>query len=87
MQMQQAAQGVNLYFFIFASAAAMFVHFAKRNIDYKTVLMTTLTGVPAAYLGCMAASAVSPSLLRRVFGAMLVITGAMALLRNKKRRP
>ncbi len=83
---QQAAQGVNLYFFIFASAAAMFVHSAKRRIDYGTVLMTTLTGVPAAYLGCMAAAAAGPSLLRKIFGGMLVITGAMALLRNKKRR-
>ncbi len=80
---QQDAQGINLYFFIFASAAAMFVHAAKRNIDYKRVVFCLITGIPAAYLGCMTAASVSPELLRRIFGGMLVLTGMSVFLKKR----
>ncbi|MDD6094353.1 MAG: sulfite exporter TauE/SafE family protein [Clostridia bacterium] len=83
---QRAAQGVNLYFFIFASAASMFVHAAKRKIDRKNVLTVLLGGMPAAYLGCLAASATDPDMLRKIFGGMLVLTGVSAFFKQKKKR-
>lgn len=83
---QTDAQGINLYFFLFASTAAMFIHVRKRKIDYKTVLLILAGGIPAAYFGCILASAVSPLLLRKVFGGMLAVTGVISLFSKKRRK-
>lgn len=79
---QHDAQGVNLYFFIFASAAAVLIHAAKRKIDTETMLLSLLGGLPTAFLGCFAASAVHPDMLRRVFGGMLILTGLVSFFRQ-----
>lgn len=81
---QHDAQGINLYFFIFASAAAILIHAAKQKIDEVTMLLSLLGGVPAAYLGCLCASAVQPELLRKIFGGMLIITGLISLFKQRK---
>ena len=78
---QISAQGLNLYFFIFASVAALFVHGAKRRIDYKAALLLALFGLPAALLGSMAAQGSDPHLLRVAFGVMLVAAGGVSAIR------
>ncbi len=78
---QISAQGLNLYFFIFASVAALFVHGAKRRIDYKAALLLALFGLPAALLGSMAAQGSDPRLLRVAFGVMLVAAGGVSAIR------
>ena len=83
---QHDAQGINLYFFIFASAAAILIHAAKQKIDEVTMLLSLLGGVPAAYLGCLCASAVQPALLRKIFGGMLIVTGLISLFKQRKSR-
>ena len=79
---QMDAQGINLYFFLFASAAALFVHYRKRKIDYNTVLTMGAAGMPAALAGALAAAAVDPETVRRSFGYMLIIAGVLSLLRT-----
>ena len=83
---QVEAQGLNLYFFLFASAAALFVHCVKRVINYPLVLLLGVVGIPAALLGSLCASVVDPSLLRCAFGVMLIISGAVGVLKNIKSR-
>lgn len=83
---QHDAQGINLYFFIFASAAAILIHAAKQKIDEFTMLLSLLGGVPAAYLGCLCARAVQPELLRKIFGGMLIVTGLISLFKQRKSR-
>ena len=82
---QTNAQGINLYFFIFASVSAMFIHAQKRNINYKYVLLSLTGGIPAAYIGSSAAAASNPELLRKIFGAMLIFSGLSVLLKRKKK--
>lgn len=79
---QISAQGLNLFFFIFASAAALFVHMTKRKIPLGILLYCSVFGMTAAYFGAAAANAVNPVLVRKLFGGMLVIAGGIALLRN-----
>ena len=79
---QISAQGLNLFFFIFASAAALFVHMTKRHIPFGILLFTSVFGMVAAYFGAAAANAVDPALVRKLFGGMLVIAGGIALWRN-----
>ena len=85
---QLEAQGMNLYFFIFASAAALFVHIAKRKINYPLIWLTSSVGMLGAYGGSALASVTDPELIRRVFGAMLLVSGGISLFRvvSAKRR-
>ncbi len=83
---QRMAQGVNLYFFIFASAAAMIYHINKRNINLPFVLICSASGCVFAVFGSLAAEAVDPELLRRIFGGMLIVAGAVTLWKSIKGR-
>ena len=79
---QISAQGLNLFFLIFASAAALFVHMTKRKIPLGILLYCSAFGMAAAYFGAAAANAVNPVLVRKLFGGMLAIAGGIALARN-----
>ena len=90
---QISAQGINLYFFVFASIAALFVHCRKRRINYKAVLLLSSFGMPVSLLGGLLASVTDPYLLRKFFGIMLILAGGISLfrmaipyIRNKKER-
>lgn len=78
---QLAAQGINLYFFIFASAASLPVHLLKRNLDFKTIFTVSASGVVASLLGCYLATVSSESTVRKVFAGLLVLSGAIVLIR------
>ncbi len=83
---QRMAQGINLYFFIFASLSAIVYHINKRNINLPFVIICGLSGSIFAFLGSLAASAVDPELLRRVFGWMLVVAGGVTLVKTFLKR-
>ena len=87
------AQGINLYFFVFASIAALFIHCRKRRINYSLVLLLSALGMPVSLFGGLLASVTDPYLLRKIFGVMLIIAGGISLVRtvlpyiiNKKER-
>ena len=82
---QTQAQGVNLYFFLFASAAALFVHCRRRKISYSTVLTIAAAGLPTALAGSLTATASRPELLRSLFGIMLILAGGLSLLSTARR--
>ena len=90
---QMSAQGINLYFFVFASIAALIIHCRKRRISYSRVLLISAFGMPLSLFGGLLASVTDPYLLRKIFGIMLIIAGGLSLLRtvipyinNKKER-
>ena len=76
---QRTAQGINLWFFIFASGAAMLYHVNKRDINLAFVIVCSISGCIFAVLGSLAASMVDPEMLRRAFGWMLIAAGAISL--------
>jgi len=78
---QLSAQGLNLYFFVFASCAALFVHCRKRKINYPLALSLALFGMPCALFGSYLANLLHPELLKKAFGIMLIIAGGISLLR------
>ena len=79
---QLFAQGINLLFFIFSSAAATAVNLRKRRIAYGTVLLMSLGGAVGAIVGAFAASLIDPAYLRIGFGIMLLVGGIPTLLRS-----
>lgn len=79
---QLAAQSLNLYFFIIASTAALLVHFRRRRIEMSRVIPAVAAGMIFAFLGSRAAGILPEELIRRLFGIMLIVSGALSLLRS-----
>ena len=82
---QRTAQGINLAFFLCASAAALSVHLKKRRISLRTTVIFGASGALGAAAGCLAASRADDSLLRAAFGWLLILSGTLSLLGACKR--
>ncbi len=83
---QAEAQGLNLVFFALSGGAALLVHLRERRIPWRVVGMLALCALPGAAAGTGLVRVLDASLLRRLFGGMLVITGVPVLLRRERRR-
>ena len=82
---QLSAQGINLCFFIFCSAASLFIHFKKRNINIKQVLILSITGIVTSIIGAYISKTIDTDILRKIFGALLIFSGTCALFSKRKR--
>ncbi len=87
---QLAAQGINLLFFLFSSAASLFYHMKKRKLFGGAILAMSAMGILGSPLGSLAAAALPSDLLRKLFGGMLILSGMLALRKslsqNRKQR-
>ena len=79
---QITIQGINLLFFIFSAGAAVLVHLSRRKLFGKAVLTMTLFGILGAIAGSALTGVLPASLLRRLFGVMLVATGVLGVRRR-----
>lgn len=79
---QLSAQGINLIWFLFSSGAAMIVHLMKRRLDFKLIGFLILCGSIGALIGSMLARRTAPELIRTLFGALLICSGTVALLKK-----
>lgn len=79
---QLAAQSLNLYFFIIASATSLLIHFRRRRIEMSHVVPAVVMGMIFAFIGSHAAKVLPEDLIRRLFGIMLIASGALSLLRS-----
>lgn len=82
---QLTAQGINLLFFLFSTGAAMTVHLQKRKIYYGAVLIMTVLGIVGSLIGSITAGILPVTLVRKLFGAMLIISGIIALFKKEKK--
>ena len=76
---QITSQGINLLFFIFSSAASMLVHLKRRRLPFLLITVLAVTGGAGAALGSITALGADPSVLRRLFGGLLTVSGIIAL--------
>ena len=79
---QLTAQGINLVFFLFSSAAAMVVHLIKRRLNFKLIFFLTICGALGAFLGSVLAKSVSPELVRSAFGTLLIFSGILTAIKK-----
>ena len=82
---QHTAQGINLLFFLFSGGAALSVHVSRRRLYPALILLLTLFGIGGSFLGSALSRALPPTLLRRLFGGMLVFSGMLTLRRVQKK--
>lgn len=80
---QLTAQGLNLLFFLFSSGAALVVHLLRTPLLFGCVLCLLLGGIPGCILGAHLATVLPDQLLRRLFGALLILSGALGLFHRK----
>ena len=81
---QITVQGINLLFFIFSAGAALLVHLSRRRIFGTAVLTMIIFGLLGSLIGSALTGVLPSHLLRRLFGILLVATGALGIGKNKK---
>lgn len=83
---QYTAQGINLLFFLFSGGAALAVHSGQRKLYPGAILLMTVFGIGGSFLGAAWAKILPPTLLRHLFGGMLVFSGVLTLYRALRPR-
>ena len=83
---QSTARGINLLFFLPASAICCGFRLRQGKLSLKACFPAILSGCIAAVLGSLAAASIDTSLLRKPFGILLLITGLRELFYRPHRR-
>ena len=81
---QLEAQGVNLLFFLFSSGAALLVHLFRTPPLWGLLLLLIPAGLLGAWGGTALALYLPQALLRKLFGAFLVVSGTLGIFAKKK---
>ena len=76
---QMIAQGANLSFFIISALASTLFNLKKKRIIWKTTLLISACGIAGALLGTLLAGTISPEMLRKIFGGMLIVAGLIGI--------
>lgn len=82
---QRTAAGINLLYFIACAPAALISHLKNKLISGQAVLWCVLTGIPCTAAASFLASVTDLSLLRRLFGVLLLYIGTKELFAKQKR--
>ena len=76
---QITARAINLMFFIAAGGTVSFFRFKKGQLDVKTIIPAIISGCIAAGFCSWWATQIDPSILKKIFGILLLITGVREL--------
>lgn len=79
-----AARAINLLFFIPTAIIASFFRWKQGKLDFKTVLPAILGGCISAACFSILSKQIDISLLKKLFGVLLLVTGAKELFYKKK---
>ena len=76
---QKEAQGINLLYFIACAPASLYSHIRNRFVRIKPALYAAGAGVVTSVLSALFANSIDSSLLRRLFGALMIYAGIKEL--------
>ncbi len=82
---RQAAQGINLVFFIPCALTALAAYRKEHLFQPKKLLPALLFGTVGAILGALFGLTAEQALMRRAFGAFLVAMGMVTLSRCQQK--
>lgn len=83
---QTDARSLNLLFFLFSAGSALLIHLKRRELKIPLVLMLSGGGILGTLLGTYLGVVTDPTLVRKIFGGMLVLSGIYTFLSNFIRR-
>lgn len=78
------AQLLNLVYFLPTVAVSVIFHIKNRLVDPTAFLLAAVSGTAASVLGALVADALGTETVRRLFGVLLIATGAVQIFRKKK---
>ena len=84
---QQAAQGINLLYFLPAAAAALPAHRKNGLLDRRTILPAVLAGLVTAGGAAWLSNGLDTGLLRKLFGLFLLYIGLTQLFVRDETHP
>ena len=76
---QLKAQGINLMYYLPAAGAALVTHIREHTVDRKTLWPAIAGGLVSAALGAWLSHMIDTALLRKLFGALLLVVGVREL--------
>lgn len=79
---QNLAQGINLLYFLPTAGAALPAHFKNGYVEKAALAPAILAGLAGTALAAWAATSIDTDLLRRCFGAFLLVIGLRELFRE-----
>ena len=79
---QSLAQGINLLYFLPTAGAALPAHFKNGYVEKAALAPAILAGLAGTALAAWAATSMDTDLLRRCFGAFLLVIGLRELFRE-----
>lgn len=82
---QRTAQGINLLFFLPTALASLFFHMKNRFVDFHAAIPAAIAGALTACAGAFLAQRMDTGLLRKLFGVLLIVTGALELRKAIKK--
>ena len=80
------ARGMNLLFFVFSASAALVINIKDKKILPKDLILPTIPALLGALVGLRIGGAMNAELLRRIFGIILVFSGARAFVGKRNAR-
>ena len=80
---QVESQGINLVYFIPSATAALVSHIKNKRVIWRAFLFAAGAGILTTIFGSMLASRLDVTLLRRIFGAFLIVVGISELFFKK----
>ena len=81
---QQLAQGINLISFCLMSVFAIIIHVRNGYINLKIVLFFSIFAIIFAILGSLLANFIGSVVLKRVFGALLILISLLTTTQELK---
>ena len=75
-----AARSTNLLFFIPAALIAAFFRWRQGSIPFRKILPAILSGCAAAFLFSLLSAKLDTSLLKKLFGVLLIATGIREIM-------
>lgn len=69
------ARGINLMFFLTAAGSVSIFRLKNGNLQFKSILPAVVSGCIAAAIGSWFGTWIDQSVLKKIFGGLLLITG------------
>ena len=82
---QIESQGINLLFFVVAGAASLIIHIKKRKLELKNIIVMIIFGSLGALAGSIIANITDASLVKKIFGGFLLLSGLIELFSKSKK--
>lgn len=80
---QVESQGINLVYFVPSAGAALISHIKNREIVWRAFLFSAGAGLITTVIGSILATKLDITLLRRFFGAFLIVVGVFQIFPKK----